>query len=172
MRLVRRLDRFTFIAVACFVTLPVPRSAAAVDWEKQAAEDARQDRTTVIYDGVTPNKMVCDTTLREMPDGRWVLFFLAGGGTDEKVPHAHYPVGSGVGVIQGDVRRCQRGIRDGGAVLSIAGRHRGQRLRRGGGGEIVRLDRIRWGCGRGRRYQQRSKRCSRRQKGKSENGKG
>ena len=44
--------------------------------------------------------------------------------------------------------------------------------RGGSGGEVVRLDRIRWGCGRGRRYQQRSKRCSRRQKGKSENGKG
>ena len=82
MRLVRRLDRFAFIAVACCVTLQATRSAAAVDWEKQAADDAKQDRTTVIYDGVTPNKMVCDTTLREMPDGRWVLFFLAGGDTE------------------------------------------------------------------------------------------
>lgn len=48
-------------------------------WAKQAAADARLDRTTVAYDGVKPNSMVCDTTLRELPDGSWALFFLAGG---------------------------------------------------------------------------------------------
>ena len=54
----------------------------AADWERQAAADAGQDRTTVAYDGVTPNKMVCDTTLRELPDGSWILFMLAGGDTE------------------------------------------------------------------------------------------
>lgn len=48
-------------------------------WTAQAGEDAKQDRHTFAYDGVTPNKMVCDTTLRELPDGSWILFMLAGG---------------------------------------------------------------------------------------------
>ena len=51
-------------------------------WSAQAAEDAKQDRHTFAYDGVTPNKMVCDTTLRELPDGSWILFILAGGDTE------------------------------------------------------------------------------------------
>jgi hypothetical protein len=52
---------------------PDPKRAA------QAAEDAKQDFSSVPYAGVTPNKMVCDTTLRELPDGSWILFMLAGG---------------------------------------------------------------------------------------------
>ena len=51
-------------------------------WSAQAVEDAKQDRHTFAYDGVTPNKMVCDTTLRELPDGSWILFILAGGDTE------------------------------------------------------------------------------------------
>src|SRR5690242_12621519 len=51
-------------------------------WDKQAAEDAKQDRTTIIFDGQSPDKMVCDTTLRELPDGSWILFMLAGGDTE------------------------------------------------------------------------------------------
>ncbi len=47
-------------------------------WAKQAIEDARQDRTGIPYDGVTPNKMVCDTTLRLMPDQSWIISMLAG----------------------------------------------------------------------------------------------
>ena len=57
-------------------------TSASSPWAEQAAADANHDRTTVIYDGITPNKMVCDTTLRELPDGSWVLFFLAGGDTE------------------------------------------------------------------------------------------
>ena len=45
----------------------------------QAAEDAKQDFKSIPYDRVTPNRMVCDTTLRELPDGSWILFILAGG---------------------------------------------------------------------------------------------
>ncbi len=37
-----------------------------------------QDHHTFAYDGVTPNKLVCDTTLRELPDGSWALLMLAG----------------------------------------------------------------------------------------------
>ncbi len=47
-------------------------------WTAQAVEDARQDRKSIPYDGVTPNKMVCDTTLRELPDGSWIISLLAG----------------------------------------------------------------------------------------------
>ena len=47
-------------------------------WVKQAALDAVQDRTTIAYDGITPNKLVCDTTLRQLPDRSWALFMLAG----------------------------------------------------------------------------------------------
>lgn len=56
--------------------MPAPR------WTKQAEEDAKQDRSSVAYDGFTPNKMVCDTTLRQLPDGSWILFMLAGGDTE------------------------------------------------------------------------------------------
>jgi hypothetical protein len=38
-------------------------------WTAQAAKDAKQDFTSIPYDGITPNKLVCDTTLRELPDG-------------------------------------------------------------------------------------------------------
>lgn len=51
----------------------------AADWAQQALADAKQDRTSIPYDGITPNKMVCDTTLRELPDGSWALMILAGG---------------------------------------------------------------------------------------------
>lgn len=49
---------------------------------KQAAEDAKSDRTTIIFDGKSPDKMVCDTTLRELPNGTWIHFMLAGGDTE------------------------------------------------------------------------------------------
>ena len=52
---------------------------ASANWEQQAAEDAKQDRTANPYDGQKPNSMVCDTTLRELPDGSWILLLLAGG---------------------------------------------------------------------------------------------
>ena len=47
-------------------------------WTAEAAEDAKQDFASIPYDGITPNKLVCDTTLRELPDGSWALFMLAG----------------------------------------------------------------------------------------------
>ena len=57
-------------------------SARAQNWSEQAAADVKLDRSTIAYDGITPNKMVCDTTLRELPDGSWILFLLAGGDTE------------------------------------------------------------------------------------------
>ncbi len=51
-------------------------------WAERAAADAKLDRTLVVYDGQKPNSMVCDTTLRELPDGSWILFMLAGGDTE------------------------------------------------------------------------------------------
>jgi predicted neuraminidase len=57
----------------------IPASIArSPDWRAQAEADSRQDRTAVAYDGKSPNKLVCDTTLRRMADGSWVLFMLAG----------------------------------------------------------------------------------------------
>ena len=58
----------------------VPPSIARDEkYAAQIAADARLDRTTVAYDGIKPNSMVCDTTLRELPDGSWALLMLAGG---------------------------------------------------------------------------------------------
>lgn len=68
--------------IALFASAGVIGAASDTDWESQAAEDAKQDRTSIVHDGVTPNKMVCDTTLRELPDGSWILFMLAGGDTE------------------------------------------------------------------------------------------
>ncbi len=41
--------------------------------------DAAQDRSVVIFDGKSPNRLACDTTLRQMPDGSWVMVMLGGG---------------------------------------------------------------------------------------------
>ncbi|MDR2704949.1 MAG: glycoside hydrolase [Planctomycetaceae bacterium] len=54
----------------------------AVDWEKQAEEDAKQDKIILAYDGVMPNRVVCDTVPRVFPDGRIALYFLAGGNSE------------------------------------------------------------------------------------------
>lgn len=59
-------------------------SLLAADWEKQALEDAKLDRQVFAYDGFTPNKMVCDTTLRLLPDGSLALFMLAGGDAEPR----------------------------------------------------------------------------------------
>jgi len=61
----------------------VPKSIRPdAEWSRQAALDAAQDRSSIPYDGIKPNSMVCDTTLRELPDGTWILFILAGGDTE------------------------------------------------------------------------------------------
>jgi len=40
------------------------------------------DRTTIIYDGQMPDTLVCDTTLRQLADGSWVMIMLGGGHTE------------------------------------------------------------------------------------------
>ena len=63
----------------CVVGLLSLAGAWAQDWDRQAAADAKQDRTYLIFDGKSPNKLACDTTLRAMPDGSWVMVMLGGG---------------------------------------------------------------------------------------------
>ena len=43
------------------------------------------DRTTVIFDGQSPDRLACDTTLRCMLDGSWMMVML-GGGNSEPLP--------------------------------------------------------------------------------------
>lgn len=47
-----------------------------------AAANAAEDRTAIIFDGQSPNRLACDTTLRKMPDGSWVMVMLGGGDTE------------------------------------------------------------------------------------------
>jgi len=51
-------------------------------WRQQADEHARQDRQAVVFDGKSPNRLACDTTLRKMPDNSWVMIMLGGGDTE------------------------------------------------------------------------------------------
>ncbi|MDF1755348.1 MAG: sialidase family protein [Verrucomicrobiales bacterium] len=45
-------------------------------------QDATEDRGTLIFDGKSPDRLACDTTLRPMPDGSWVMIMLGGGDTE------------------------------------------------------------------------------------------
>lgn len=68
-------------------TLPIPKRPtlgppSSPKWDAVAAQDAKEDRTTLIFDGKPPNQLVCDTTLRKMPDGSWVMIMLGGGHTE------------------------------------------------------------------------------------------
>ncbi len=54
-------------------------------WYNQAVLDAKHDVQHLIFDGQPPDTLACDTTLREMPDGSWVLVML-GGGLTEPLP--------------------------------------------------------------------------------------
>ncbi len=51
-------------------------------WNRQAAADAQHDQTTLIFDGQSPNQLACDTTLRQLTDGSWVMVMLGGGDTE------------------------------------------------------------------------------------------
>lgn len=51
-------------------------------WSQQIQEHKRQDRSTIIFDGHSPDRLACDTTLRKMPDGSWVMIMLGGGDTE------------------------------------------------------------------------------------------
>lgn len=51
-------------------------------WTDVGELNAKQDRTTLIFDGKNPDQLACDTTLRKMPDGSWVMVMLGGGDTE------------------------------------------------------------------------------------------
>ena len=51
-------------------------------WQQQAEAHAQQDRTSIVFDGKSPDRLACDTTLRRMPDGSWVMIMLGGGQTE------------------------------------------------------------------------------------------
>ncbi len=44
-----------------------------------ALRDAKQDFTSIPFDGKTPDKLACNTTLRELPDGSRVMVMHGGG---------------------------------------------------------------------------------------------
>ena len=53
--------------------------------QSRADMDGKQDIIRTIFDGQSPNRLVCDTTLRVMPDGTWAMIML-GGGDAEPLP--------------------------------------------------------------------------------------
>lgn len=60
--------------------MPLPEAMQAHPfWTRVGAEDAGQDRSRTLFDGRSPDKLACDTTLRRMPDGSWVHVMLGGG---------------------------------------------------------------------------------------------
>ena len=69
-----RFVAFTVILMSISVS-----ATADADWEAQSKEDGQLDIVRVIWEGITPNKLVCDTTLRRVPDGSWVMVMLGGG---------------------------------------------------------------------------------------------
>ena len=54
-------------------------------WSQQLERHREQDRSSIVFDGHRPNQLACDTTLRKLPDGSWVMIMLGGGDT-EPVP--------------------------------------------------------------------------------------
>ena len=51
-------------------------------WSQQIEAHQKQDRSTLIFDGHSPDRLACDTTLRKLPDGSWVMIMLGGGDTE------------------------------------------------------------------------------------------
>lgn len=67
------------------IVLLASAALGRTDWESQATKDAKADVVRVVFDGKSPNRLACDTTLRAMPDGSWVIVML-GGGDREPLP--------------------------------------------------------------------------------------
>lgn len=68
-------------------TLPIPgRPILGPEpspyWTEVGERNAAEDRSTLIFDGKSPDSLACDTTLRKMPDGSWVMIMLGGGDTE------------------------------------------------------------------------------------------
>lgn len=88
--------RSTVLLIASLLLFP--SFAQATDWEAQGREDARQDRVALAYNGIKPDSMVCDTTVRQMADGTWMLLILAG---DSREPSPKNYVGVARSADQG-----------------------------------------------------------------------
>ena len=56
--------------------------SAAPDFDRQAALDAKQDKITIAYDGILPNRHVGDVVPRVLPDGRIAIYFATGGDSE------------------------------------------------------------------------------------------
>lgn len=56
--------------------------AGTLNGAAEVGAEPAPDRTTLIFDGKSPDKLACDTTLRRMPDGSWVMIMLGGGDTE------------------------------------------------------------------------------------------
>ena len=52
------------------------------EWLALAEADAADDRSAVVHDGVPPEQLCCDTTVRPLPDGTWVTIQLGLGHTE------------------------------------------------------------------------------------------
>jgi hypothetical protein len=72
-----------YAPITTTLKIPPPPQPVSVKanpfWTGQAAEDAKLDRSSTIFVGKSPDKLACDTTLRQMPDGSWVHVMLGGG---------------------------------------------------------------------------------------------
>ncbi|TWU11494.1 Sialidase precursor [Symmachiella macrocystis] len=64
----------TLLSLSTFVGADEPLGPA----EDAQGKDAG-DVIHTIFEGQSPDKLVCDTTLRAMPDGSWVMVMLGGG---------------------------------------------------------------------------------------------
>ncbi len=72
--------RLLFSAMALLLPLSFATSGQCAPFSPEL--DARQDRRSIIFDGQNPDKLACDTTLRKVPDGSWVMVMLGGGNTE------------------------------------------------------------------------------------------
>lgn len=84
--LARHASLVTLCALAAVAALCLPwASLLADEWTAEVAADSRLDRQQTIFQGLPPDSLACDTTLRRLPDGSWVVMML-GGGTREPLP--------------------------------------------------------------------------------------
>lgn len=72
---------FLLLATHVLTAADVPPAPPGGDpfWDAQGRKHAKEDRTSTIFLGQSPDKLACDTTLRLMPDGSWVHVMLGGG---------------------------------------------------------------------------------------------
>jgi predicted neuraminidase len=82
-----RILRFTLTMICtslCVQTGLYATDTTIADLQQQAAEDATHDKIRVIFDGKSPNRLACDTTLRKLPDGSWAMIMLGGGDSEPR----------------------------------------------------------------------------------------